>query len=429
MVAKLNFKNRSEFIKNILKLITGTAIAQLLTIAFSPIVQRLFTQEEWGFFALVSSIYGVVALIACGRYEVALLVPKRTVEAINLLGLSLLVNLGFACMFYLVLFLISLTGYGERLGVWYYLLPVFVLIVGFSQSLIAWNNRRKHYRKIANFRISQSLFNNVFTIAASLTKVPFNGVLTAYFGSGIISLLVAIYQVKADFRLILHGITWKRMIFVGKKYVRFPLINTFQALLDALQLNGLIYTISFLFGDYYVGLFSLAIRILFLPMGFIGGAIAQVFYQEANSLVHQSKPLFPHVKRTIKMSFLVISPIFVVLVVGGPLLFSFVYGKEWVGSGVYARYLAAWVCIDFVRASLSQIPLIFNRHHVLLIFSITSNSLILLVFIAGYFMELNLGMILIIISALQVLLIFALLKWIVSMVKSYDSKLANPDHQ
>lgn len=429
MVAKLNLKNRSEFIKNILKLITGTAIAQLLTIAFSPIVQRLFTQEEWGFFALVSSIYGVVALVACGRYEVALLVPKRTIEAINLLGLSLVVNLGFAILFYLVLFLISLAGFGKHLGVWYYILPVFVFVVGFSQSLVAWNNRRKRYREIATFRISQSLFNNVFTIATSLAKTPFNGVLTAYLGSGIISLLVVIYQLKADFRLILNGITWKRMVFVGKKYVRFPLINTFQALLDALQLNGLIYIISFLFGDYYVGVFSLAIRILFLPMGFIGGAIAQVFYQEANSLVHQNKPLFPHVKRTIKMSCLVISPVFVVLIVGGPLLFSFVYGKEWVGSGVYARYLAAWVCIDFVRASLSQIPLIFNRHHVLLIFSIASNSLILLVFIVGYFMELRLGMILIIISAFQVLLIFVLINWIIRIVKSYDTKLANPDHQ
>lgn len=429
MGAKLNLKNRSEFIKNILKLITGTAIAQLLTIAFSPVVQRLFTQEEWGFFALVSSIYGVVALVAGGRYDVALLVPKRNVDAVNLLGLSLFVNLGFALLFYLALYLISLVGYGARLGVWYYLLPVFVLIVGFSQSLVAWNNRRKRYREIATFRISQSLFNNVFTITTSLIKVPFNGVLTAYLGSGVISLLVAIYQIKADFRLMLRGITFRRMVFVGKKYVRFPLINTFQALLDALQLNGLIYIISFLFGDYFVGIFSLSIRILFLPMGFIGGAIAQVFYQEANSLIHQKQPLYPLVKRTIKMSSLVITPVFIVLVLAGPLLFSFVYGKEWVGSGVYARYLAAWVCIDFVRASLSQIPLIFNRHHVLLIFSIASNSLILLVFIAGYFMELNLGTILIVISALQVLLIFVLINWIVRIAKSYDAKLANPDHQ
>lgn len=429
MVAKLNLKNRSEFIKNILKLITGTAIAQLLTIAFSPIVQRMFTQEEWGFFALVSSIYGVVALVACGRYEVALLVPKRNVEAINLLGLSLVVNLGFAFLFYLVLFLIALAGFGERLGIWYYLLPVFVLIVGFSQSLVAWNNRRKKYREIANFRVSQSLFNNVFSISTSLAKVPFNGVLLAYLGSGLISLLVAVYQIRSDFRLIIHGVSWSRMWFVGKKYVRFPLINTFQALLDALQLNGLIYIISFLFGDYYVGVFSLAIRILFLPMGFIGGAISQVFYQEANSLVHQNKPLFPHVKRTLKMSCLVISPVFVILVVAGPLLFSFVYGKAWIGSGVYARYLAAWVCIDFVRASLSQIPLIFNKHHVLLVFSITSNLVILLVFIVGHFMELRLGMILMITSALQVLLIFALINWTVRISKAYDAKLSNRDHQ
>lgn len=428
MVGKLNLKNRSEFIKNILKLMTGTVIAQLLTIAFSPIVQRMFTQEEWGFFALVSSIYGVVALVAGGRYEIALMVPKRNVDAANLLGLSLLVNVAFALLFYLTLFLISLAGWGERLGVWYYLLPVFVLLVGFSQSLIAWNNRRRRYREIATFRISQSLFNNVFSISASLAKFPFNGVLTAYLGSGILSLLVVLYQIKADFRLIARGISFKRMMYVGRKYARFPLINSFQALLDALQLNGLIYIISFLFGDYYVGIFSLAIRILFLPMSFIGASIAQVFYQEANSLIHQKQPLFPHVKRTIKMSCLIMSPVLVILLVAGPHLFSFVYGKEWVGSGVYARYLAAWVCIDFVRASLSQIPLIFNRHHILLIFSITSNLFILLVFIIGSTIDLNLGSILLVISAIQVLLIFALISWIVRITKSYDTKLSNRDH-
>ncbi|WP_300665744.1 oligosaccharide flippase family protein [Fluviicola sp.] len=424
MGSKLNLKNRSEFVKNILKLITGTAIAQLLTIAFSPIVQRLFTQEEWGFFALVSSIYGVIALVAGGKYDVALLVPKRNVDAMNLLGLSLFVNLGFAITFYGVLFLLSLVGWGAKLGIWYYLLPIFVFIVGSSQSLIAWNNRRKRYREIATFRISQSLLNNVFSISTSLARFPMNGVLLAYLGSGLISLLVAIYQIKADFRLIVRGISIKRMLFVGKKYARFPLINTFQALLDALQINGLIYIIAFLFGDYYVGIFSLAIRILFLPMGFIGTAIAQVFYQEANSLIHRKEKLVPHVRRTIKMSCFVIAPVFIILVLAGPHLFSFVYGKAWQGSGVYSQYLAAWVCIDFVRAPLSQIPLIFNRHHILLGFSIVSNTFIFLVFILGSSLNWNLGLILLSVSTLQVFLIFVLIIWIIRISKFYDSTLS-----
>ncbi|MDF3028641.1 MAG: polysaccharide biosynthesis protein [Fluviicola sp.] len=428
MVGKLNLKNRSEFIKNILKLITGTVIAQLLTIAFSPIVQRMFTQEEWGFFALISSIYGVIALIAGGRYEVALLVPKRNIDAANLLALSLLVNVAFATVFYGILFLLSFLGWNERLGVWYYILPIFVLIVGFSQSLMAWNNRRRRYREIATFRISQSLFNNVFSVSTSLAKFQYNGILIAFFSSAFLSLFVALYQIKADFRLIIKGVSFKRMLFVGRKYARFPLINSFQALLDALQLNGLIYIISFLFGDYYVGIFSLAIRILFLPMSFIGASIAQVFYQEANSAVHNKEPMFPLVKRTIKMSCLIIIPVFIILILAGPQLFSFVYGKEWFRSGVYARYLAAWVCIDFIRAALSQIPLIFNRHHVLLIFSITSNFFVLLVFIIGSYLELNLGSILLLTSIIQVLLIFALINWIIRISKSYDAQLSNRDH-
>ncbi|WP_043023779.1 oligosaccharide flippase family protein [Fluviicola taffensis] len=403
---------------------TGTVIAQLLTIAFSPIVQRMFTQEEWGFFALVSSIYGVIALVAGGKYDVALLVPKRNVDAVNLLGLSILVNIGFAITFYGALFVLSVLGWGDKLGVWYYLLPIFVFIVGTSQSFIAWNNRRKRYREIANFRISQSLLNNVFSISTSLAKFPLNGILVAYLSSSVISLFVAIYQIRADFRLISKGISFKRMRYVGKKYARFPLINSFQSLLDALQINGLIYVIAFYFGDYYVGIFSLAIRILFLPMGFIGSSIAQVFYQEANSLIHQNEKLFPLVKKTLKMSCLIIAPVFIGLVFLGPQLFSFVYGKTWEGSGIYAQYLAAWVCIDFIRAPLSQIPLIFNRHHVLLGFSIVSNSCIFLLFILGSSLQYNLGTILLTLSTLQVLLIFVLIIWIIRISKFYDTTLS-----
>lgn len=429
MIGKLNLKNRSEFIKNILKLMTGTVIAQLLTIAFSPIVQRLFTQEEWGFFALVSSIYGVVVLIAGGRYEVALLVPKRNVDAANLLGLAFFVNLGFLVVFYGVLFLLSLFGWSDKLGVWYYLLPIFVFITGLSNSLLAWSNRRKRYREIATFRITQSLLNNVFSITTSLVRFKFNGVLLAYLGSAFLSLMVAFYQIKADYRLIRSAVTINRMLYVGKKYIRFPLINSFQALLDSMQINGLIFIISFIYGDYFVGIFSLAIRILFLPMGFIGSSIAQVFYQEANSLVHQKQPISPLIKRTIKMSSLVIAPVFVILVLLGPFLFSFVYGKEWVESGVYARYLAAWVCIDFIRAPLSQVPLIFNRHSVLLTFSIVSNALIFALFGIASYLKVNIETTLLMVAGLQVLLIFALINWIVRISKSYDSTVSNPDHQ
>ena len=95
---------RSELTKNILKLITGTAIAQLISILISPALTRIYTSEEFGEFTLVSSIFAMLALIAGGRYELAILLPKRKTEAANVFVLSLLVN----CLF-LVVLIVSFT--------------------------------------------------------------------------------------------------------------------------------------------------------------------------------------------------------------------------------------------------------------------------------------------------------------------------------
>jgi O-antigen/teichoic acid export membrane protein len=404
---------------------TGTVIAQLMSIAFSPVISRLYSPEEFGLFTIISSIYALIVLISGGRYEVALMVPKRNVDAINLLGLSFFVNLGFLLLSYLVLFVLPYFGLQNKLGFWYYLLPVFVFLIGFGQCLMAWNNRRKKYRSIVNFRITQSLLNNVFPISNSLLKVPVNGILLGYLGSAVISLGVILFQIKADFALMRKGIRIDRMLFMAKKYSRFPLINALQALLDAIQINGLIYVISFLFGNYQVGIFSLAIRILFVPMSFAGSSIAQVFYQEANSNIHNKKPLMPLLKRTIKMNCLLILPVLFILLLFGPQLFSFVYGKEWMEAGVYAQYLCVWICIDFVRAPLSQIPTILNKQHALLISSIVNNVLLFGLLFLGSLQHYNLKTLLLIISALQVLYILALIVWIITTAREDDAKRLN----
>lgn len=402
---------------------TGTVIAQLLTIAFSPVISRLYSPEEFGLFTIVGSIYSIVVLIAGGRYEVALMVPKRNVDAINLLALSLFVNVGFLILAYFILGVLPYFGVVNKLGVWYYSLPLFVFFVGFGQSFLAWSNRRKKYRSIVNYRISQSVLNNIFPIANSTIKLPYNGLLLGYLFSAIVSLGVIFIQLKSDFYYIRKAIRFNRMMYVAKEYARFPLVNSFQALLDALQINGLIYVISFLFGNYEVGIFSLAIRILFVPVGFIGSSIAQVFYQEATATLHDKNQLWPLIRRTIKMNSLLILPVLVVLLVAGPQLFGFVYGDKWVNAGVYAQYLCAWICIDFVRVPLSQIPIILKKQHALLVSSILNNVLLFGILYYGSTQQYSLKTLLLIISSFQVLYIFALIVWVVRISKNHDSNI------
>ena len=79
---------RSDFSKNVLTLISGTTIAQGITIAISPILSRIYSPSDFGIFAAFSSVIAMISLIIGGRYEVAILLPKKDEDAANLFALS-----------------------------------------------------------------------------------------------------------------------------------------------------------------------------------------------------------------------------------------------------------------------------------------------------------------------------------------------------
>ena len=82
MIRKLK---KGGFLMNVLTLMTGTALAQILLIAISPILTRLYTPAEFGTFALFTSLTSAIAVVAAGRYELAVILPRRHTDAFNLM--------------------------------------------------------------------------------------------------------------------------------------------------------------------------------------------------------------------------------------------------------------------------------------------------------------------------------------------------------
>ena len=79
------FKLKSEFSKNVLTLMTGTTIAQTIPVAISPILTRIYTPEDFGIFAIYLAITAILGNIVSGRYELAIMIPKKDEDAINLI--------------------------------------------------------------------------------------------------------------------------------------------------------------------------------------------------------------------------------------------------------------------------------------------------------------------------------------------------------
>jgi len=151
----------TSFATDVLKLVTGTTFAQVITILASPLLTRLYGPEAFGFLALFTSITSIIGVVACMRYEMAIMLPKTDEEAANLLGLCLLCvavvsGLTVPALYFggdAILSMLRAPGLEPYL----ILVPVFVFISGVFLALNYWNSRTKHFGRLSVARVISSL--------------------------------------------------------------------------------------------------------------------------------------------------------------------------------------------------------------------------------------------------------------------------------
>ncbi|MDP4274087.1 MAG: hypothetical protein Q8907_07400, partial [Bacteroidota bacterium] len=79
----------SEFFRNIITLFSGNVVAQIIPLLAYPVLTRLYQPSDFGTLALFTSIVGILSVMATGRYELSVILPKRDEDAAGLLVLSL----------------------------------------------------------------------------------------------------------------------------------------------------------------------------------------------------------------------------------------------------------------------------------------------------------------------------------------------------
>ena len=412
----LRLLKRSGFSKSLITLLTGTTLAQGITLLISPILSRLFTPHDFGVFGTFLSIVSAIALIASLRYEIAIVLPKKEDVAINLLALAALLTLIISTLSFIgvLLFKYFYPGYeflDQDLKFLLYFIPVLILFIGFYQILNNYANRLKKYRSIVNYRVSNSLVSSSVYIAMGGMKFGSIGLLVgAILGNGI-SVVIFFKEMYKDIKEQAGFISKGKMKEIAISYKEFPLVNSFQSISDMLQINGIIYFIIYFFNSFIVGSFSYALRILQAPMNLLGSAMAQIFYQQASELKNNGENLKDIVKKTMIKSALTGLPIFLAIIFFGPQLFAFVFGETWREAGVYARILSPMLFFDFIRSPVSQVPLIIGRQKRLFSISLIGNFILIISMLYGGIIVHDIFKGLLMFTVLQSLYTIILLRW------------------
>ena len=70
--------NRRQYFRHFVELLTGTAAAQLITLALYPLLGRLYRPEDFGVLALFTTASAILGAVACARYDIALPISRHS---------------------------------------------------------------------------------------------------------------------------------------------------------------------------------------------------------------------------------------------------------------------------------------------------------------------------------------------------------------
>jgi O-antigen/teichoic acid export membrane protein len=360
------FVKDNEVLKHVLTLLSGTVIAQILAIGMQPVLRRMFSVSDFGVMALYASAVGVLSIMATGRFEMAILLPKEDKNARAVFRISIFISLLFnLAVFVVLLFLANdianmivehnlITDITpetlELIKYLIYCIPLGVFALSVYNAFNYLYTRSKDYKLLSVSRIGQSLTSNGVNAGMGLAGVGFFGLFFGYVLGHICSVLL-LFLSKTK---VLKGELGKTKENL-KKYRDFPTKSVPSALLNMVALQLPNFFIFSFFGAQILGFFDIIVKVLSMPLIVIGKSISQVFYQKVTADINQGKEIGAYVKKfSLKLFLIMLLPMAVIFFFGGP-LFGWAFGSDYEQSGELASYFSIFFLVRFIYYSQSTL--------------------------------------------------------------------------
>ncbi len=379
------FLPSSELLKNFLTLFSGATLGQIIPFLAGPLLSRLYSPEDFGLFALLSSVSGLASIVATGTYEVSILTSENEEEAESAFLLSTILTLLFSsvsAIIILVMVIIANPWATNSLGWIWLLTPLFILFTGLLNSTSYRLNRQKRYGKMATGKIIRSIAMTVAQLILALGKFQwglFPGMLVGQISSSSYQLS----SVKENLKKSIKAISYTNLKAIAIKHKRFPLFLLPAQLTNELSVQVPIYMLKMFFTTSIVGLYALPQKFLNIPVVLIGNSMGQVFFQKAAELKDDRQALAQTTLSLFRFLFRIGVVPFSIILVFGDYLFSWAFGGEWLQSGVFAQMLSPWLLFVLSGSPISKLFTVQNRQEQSLYFNLSLLSLRVLGLLSG----------------------------------------------
>ncbi len=350
-------------LRNSIIALQGTVIAQGIGFLFMPILTRLYSPAEFGGYQIYMSVLGLLMVVTSLRYEMALLSAEKNGEERAVLRLSLGLNLATAVLVLAVSAVLAVLRPAwlpfTDMGLW--LLVASVLAGGVMQTLGYVLFREQALAVNSWSKIIQVAVYCVFGLAIATVGFRHLGLIWADLLGRIAAAGLMAVWLFSQRKALLEAVSRSMLVQAARRFRHFPQMTVPGGLLTA----GIGFAVPLLmlagFGTAVMGQYALAERMVLMPAGLIGQAVAQAFTAQLSAAVIDGKDALPAFRRII----MIMAAIGLVPTIGllafGPAFFALVAGPQWVLAGQMAQIVAFLALINFFMAPVHMVLVITGR--------------------------------------------------------------------
>lgn len=415
----------SELVQNSAKLLTANVIAQAIGLLVYPILTRIYSPEDFGLLNLFLSIGGVLVLLATAEYQYAIVLPKKEEDArglVHICGLLLLITTGIVLMSVPFAASIARLFNTPELAGWYWLMPVFVFVMGLWNMLNYWYIRRKEYSRISGYQMAQSVFSASGKLGLGTMGYLQGGMIITTTLAPLASISISILLAWKKHIRYLFANPRVRLKELFKQYRNFPIYSLPRSIINTIAGQLPVLLLTPVFGTKEIGFWSMAILLAFSPISMISKAVYQVLYQHVSQKVNEKQSIGGIFVKFTLVSLTIAIPVFLVLYVFLPNLCGWLLGEGWKITGEYIRWMLPWLCCSLLTASVCFLSDVFAKQRIGLWFEILIAVLRAIGVLAGVWTN-SFGVAVAGYAVGSTIAIFAQYVWLYSLVKTYDRNI------
>ena len=348
----------SANLRNVFKISSGTVAGQLCSVVSLPFITRIYGADIIGVWAMITSVSGIVntisdigltnSLMVCEEKEVEN--QYRAISTLNVAVCSMcapLVVLYCALMSYDAVRMVTVV--------------VCTLIYSITLQQVSINyillNRRQEYDVL----MKNPLINQLIAAAASIALGVAGFISWGYFVGMIAGQVVTLAHMGRKVAIPYRRVSlayYRSLLSRERDFIicQMPSNIAYQV---RSQLPTLI--IGSLFGTTVLGNFSIAQKLLNIPVTFIGQAVGNVFYQRIASMREDVGAIARFVQRNMRRTMLVaIAPMAFLIALGGPII-ALVFGGGYELGGAMVGVIGFQSLFSFLTASIKGIDIVLGK--------------------------------------------------------------------